>query len=401
MNTALPSLIVVFWACTSLVVYSYAGYAVLIWLLSRVVGKKPSPPVMADADLPRIDLLIAAYNEATFIDARVRNALELDYPRDRLTIVVASDGSSDATAEIVRKYEKDGVKLLDYQERRGKSAVLNTTIAGLSGEILLLSDANTFSNTFAARALTRWFADPKVVSVVGKLVLTDPVTGNNADSLYWKYETFLKTCEGRLDGLLGANGAIYAIRRPLYVPIPNNTIIDDFMIPLLAKLKHGGSIIYDVEAVAVEETPASLDAEFHRRARIGAGGFQSIGLLWPLLNPCRGWVSFTFLSHKLLRWFCPAFMIGAAVSNALIVALGGSGFYIWLMVGQIAFYLTAYLVNLAPSRLKILKPLRLTTMFTSMNAALLVGFFRWIRGTQGGAWRRTERLPKAGGSSHQ
>ena len=399
MVTALPVLIAVFWASAGLVIYAYLGYAVLIWLLSRLLGKKVVPPAVADIDLPRIDLLIAAYNEATFIDERVRNALALDYPRDKLTIVVASDGSSDATAEIVRNYEKDGVKLLDYQERRGKSAVLNTTIANLTGDVLLLSDANTFAEPFAARALTRWFADPKVSSVVGKLVLTDPVTGNNADSLYWKYETFLKTCEARLDGLLGANGAIYAIRRPLYVPIPNHTIIDDFMIPLLSKIKHGGSIIYDVEAVALEETPANLHSEFQRRARIGAGGFQSLGLLWPLLNPQRGWVAFTFLSHKIIRWLCPVFMIIAAVSNLLIVASGGQTFYSWLLMSQVVFYLTAYLVSLAPPRLKVLKPLRLTTMFTSMNAALLVGFFRWIRGTQGGAWRRTERLSKADGSS--
>ena len=395
MDLSVRLLIMGFWACACLILYAYVGYPLFIRLFSEWFGKRPVPPPSADADLPTIVLLIAAHNEESVIDERVRNALEIDYPRERFSIVVASDGSSDATAEIVRRYENQGVQILDHRDRRGKSAVLNATIANLSAEIVLLSDANTFNEPLAARHLARWFADPSVATVVGKLVLTDPVTGTNADSLYWKYETFLKTCEGRLGGLLGANGAIYAIRRKLYVPIPDQTIIDDFVIPLLSKLKHGGTIVYDPEAIANEETPASLSSEFHRRTRIGAGGFQAIGMLWPLLNPFRGWIAFTFLSHKVLRWLCPAFMIGAALINGLIVAFNGPALYLYLLLGQVAFYLTAYLASLVPSQLKILKPLRLATMFTSMNAALLVGFFRWLGGGQKGTWRRTERMTEA------
>src|SRR5262249_30950742 len=147
--------------------------------------------------------------------------------------------------------------------------------------------------------------------VCGRLVLTDPATGCNVDSYYWRYETFLKRCEGRLGALLGANGAIYAIRRELYTPIPGNTIVDDFVIPLRAKLRTGCRIVYDGDAVAREETPPNVGAEFHRRSRIGAGGFQSIGLLWRLLNPRSGWVAFTFFSHKILRWVCPFFLVAA------------------------------------------------------------------------------------------
>jgi cellulose synthase/poly-beta-1,6-N-acetylglucosamine synthase-like glycosyltransferase len=246
------------------------------------------------------------------------------------------------------------------------------------------------------RMLARWFADPTVGSVVGRLILTDPATGRNADGLYWKYETFLKTCEARLGALLGANGAIYAIRRALYVPIPDRTIVDDFVIPLLSQLRHGRSIVYDVEAVAREETPPGLGQEFRRRARIGAGGFQAIGILRGLLDPRRGWVAFAFLSHKVLRWTCPAFLIGLAASNFALASGGGPAFYRWTLALQAAFYQTAGLAALVPPRLKLIKPIRLATMFAGMNAALLVGFFRWAFGGQGGTWRRTERPAVAG-----
>jgi cellulose synthase/poly-beta-1,6-N-acetylglucosamine synthase-like glycosyltransferase len=322
----------------------------------------------------------------------VRNALALDYPADKLQIVIASDGSDDGTAEIVQRFADRGVVLLDYPERRGKATVLNDSISELTGEIVLLSDANTCTDPSAVRNLVRWFDDPTIGVVCGRLVLTDPVTGYNVDSLYWRYETFLKKCEGRLGALLGANGAIYALRRELYTPIPANTIVDDFVIPLRAKLRTKCRIVYDCEAVAREETPANVGAEFHRRARIGAGGFQSIGVLWRLLDPRNGWVAFTYFSHKILRWLCPFFLVMAFAANA---ALWDQPLYGNLLVGQIAFYVTSVLAAFLPVQARVLKPLRLTTMFTAMNAALLVGFCRWLRGNQRAAWKRTARVAEA------
>jgi cellulose synthase/poly-beta-1,6-N-acetylglucosamine synthase-like glycosyltransferase len=210
--------------------------------------------------------------------------------------------------------------------------------------------------------------------------------------MYWKYETFLKRCEGRLGGLLGANGAIYAIRRNLYQQIPSNTIVDDFVIPLLARLRTGCRIVYDYDAVAREETAASVGAEFDRRARIGAGGFRSIGLLWRLLDPRRGWVSLTFLSHKILRWFCPFFMLGALLSSVL---LWHDPIHRLLLGGQSLFYSAALVTTLAPDRVRLPKPLRLAAMFVSMNGALLIGFVRWAKGNQSGMWRRTSRTTEA------
>jgi cellulose synthase/poly-beta-1,6-N-acetylglucosamine synthase-like glycosyltransferase len=394
MDSLQVAAVIVFWACAALIVYTYAVYPPLIWWLARRFGRSIAPPSDRSEEWPVVSLLIAAHNEEAVIDERLRNALAMIYPAGRLEIVVGSDGSTDATAELVRRYADRGVRLLDYHQRRGKAAVLNSAMVELTGEIVLLSDANTHIDPDAIHRLVRWFRDPGIGVVCGEVVLTDPRTGRNVDSLYWKYETFLKRCEGRLGALLGANGPIYAIRRELYVPIPDATIVDDFVIPLLAKLRHGCAIVYDGEAVAREETPADVRAEFRRRARIGAGGFQAIGMLGGLLVPRQGWVAFTFFSHKVLRWLCPFLMLGLLASNLVLLR---RPMYGWILVGQLGFYLASLLAAFVPVRFAALKPLRLTTMFTSMNAALLVGFWRWLQGTQGGTWQRTARLAEVNG----
>jgi cellulose synthase/poly-beta-1,6-N-acetylglucosamine synthase-like glycosyltransferase len=382
------SLATILWLCILLVVYTYAVYPPLIWLCARLFGGRRQAPQPECAAAPSITLLVAAHNEAGVIAARLENALTVDYPRDKFAIVVASDGSSDATTSIVRSYADRGVRLLDYQPNRGKAATLNAALAEISGDLVLLSDANTHIDSQAPRLLARWFADPRVGAVCGRLILTDPRTGRNVDSLYWKYETFLKKAEGRLGALLGANGAVYAIRRELFTPIPSDTIVDDFVIPLLARLRTGCGIVYDAQAVAHEESPADLGSEFGRRSRIGAGGFQSIVLLWRLLDPRQGWTAFSFFSHKVLRWHCPFFLIVALAANLLLLNVPA---YRGLLAAQVAFYGVSLAGAFLPGAGLAAKLVRLTTMFTSMNLALLVGFWRWISGRQRGVWQRTAR----------
>lgn len=384
-----------FWVCLAAVVYAYAGYPLVIWSLSRLFGRRADAPPLADDELPSLSLLVAAHNEETEIEGRLLNALAMDYPADKREIVVACDGCTDSTADVVRRFEGRGVRLLQFTRRRGKCAALNSAIPGLKGDVVMLSDANTHTDSDAARDLARWFRDPAVGVVCGRLVLTDPKTGRNADSLYWKYETFLKKCEGRLGALLGANGGIYAIRRELFAPIPDDTLIDDFVIPLDARLRTGCEIVYDPAAVAREETPAEVAAEFQRRSRIGAGGFQCLGRLWPLLSPGRGWVAFTFWSHKVARWLCPFALLGLLTTS---FALSDTTFYGLALLAQTAFYLTAFAAARVPGQSRPVKLLRLTTLFTAMNTALLAGFFRWLQGSQKAAWVRTPRLAGAAGS---
>ena len=391
MNVLGTATVVVFWICAGLVCYAYAGYPVLAWILARVFGRRRWPPEISEDDLPLVSLLIAAYNEEAVIEDRVRNALAMDYPPEKLEIVIASDGSSDATPGIVRRYAHRGVRLLDYAHRQGKAGVLNASFPELKGEIALLSDANVRFEPDAVRKIVRWFRDLAVGVVCGRVALTDPPQCRNVSSLYWKYDSYLKQCESRLGALVAVNGAIYAIRKSLYVPVPPDTIVDDFVLPLQAKLRSRCQIVYDCEAICWEESPPDVGSEFQRRSRIGAGGFQSIGLLWPLLYPRHGWIGFTFLSHKVLRWLCPFFLIGMLLSN---LALWQHPFFRYTLFAQLGFLLLSLLVALLPARLRAVKPLRLTTMFTTMNAALLVGFWRWLRGGQKAAWRRT---PRGGG----
>ncbi len=378
--------ILVFWACFGLVFYAYVLYPALAFALSRLCGR-PNPAAVPGPDgLPHVSLLLAAYDEETVLADRLEGAIATDYPAGLFEVVVGSDGSTDGTAAIARSFADRGVRLLDFPERRGKAAVLNDAILTLRGEIVVLSDANTLVDPRAVSKLVRHFARPEVGAVCGRLVLVDSATGRNADGLYWRYETFIKKCEARLGALLGANGAIYAIRRDLYVPIPAGTIIDDFVIPLLAKIRHGCQLVYEAEATAVEETAPDIAAEFRRRARIGAGGFQSLGLLWPLLNPLRGWVAWAFWSHKVLRWLCPLFLIGMIAAN---LAMIGSPPWRWVLAAQATFYAMSVAVPSTAYRLP--WPLRLASMFTSMNAALLVGFFLWASGRNRGTWRPTAR----------
>jgi len=377
-----------FWLCLALTLYAYLLYPACIWLLARCFSTVADQEQHASAQVPEVTLLVAAYNEQAVIEKKIRNSLALDYPRDRLSVVIASDGSSDATAEIVSRFKDRGVRLLDYRQRRGKSAVLNSAIAETAGEILVLSDANTEYQPDAIQKLARWFVDPRVDVVCGRLLLKAAVGGKNVDSLYWRYETFLKNCEGALGALLGANGAIYAIRRRAYVPIPNNTVIDDFVLPLLSKLRHNGRIVYDAEAVGTEETPPTIGSEFRRRVRIGIGDYQSLPLLWQLLNPRYGWTAFAFLSHKIFRWAVPFFLIGMVISALLLL---DRPLFQRVLALQAAAVGLAVAGAYVPGRRLPSRCLRALTMFACMNLALLLGFCRWLSSPQSGTWQRTTR----------
>jgi cellulose synthase/poly-beta-1,6-N-acetylglucosamine synthase-like glycosyltransferase len=391
LDLGLLSLIVI---SLTVVAYAYLGYPAVIWAASRLFGRSGGRPAVSDDQLPTVTLLIAAYNEESEIAKRLENALAVQYPEGKYEVVIASDGSSDRTVEIARRFTDPRVRVLAFSARRGKSAVLNDVLANhVRSDVVVLSDANTWNDPESVRRLAAWFRDRSVGVVCGRLVLTDPAAGRNVDSLYWKYETFLKKCESRLGALLGSNGGIYAIRRSAYTAIPDNTLVDDFVIPLLARLRTGCRIVYDPGAVATEEIPASMTAEFHRRSRIGAGGFQSIGILRQLLLPVNGWVAFTFFSHKVLRWVCPLLLVLALVANVALVTLDAA--YSNLLAAQLGFYTLSLVSGWVPNRPRCLRILRLPAMFTTVNAALFVGFFRWLRGPGNGTWRRTARTEPA------
>lgn len=380
-----------FWISIGLVGYVYFAYPMVVWALSRLFpsghGRQQPFVYRHSDDWPFLSLVISAYREESSILQRLQNALLTDYPSNRFEIIVGVDGEEDLTGELVQEINDPRVRLIQFPKRRGKASVLNDVIPQAAGDILVLSDANTDMEPSALRKLVQHFFDESVGGVCGRLILVDSETGTNVDGAYWKYENFLKECEGRFGTLLGMNGAIYAMRKTLYSPIPANTIIDDFLIGMRIHLE-GHRLVYEETAIATEETAPSMAGEFHRRARIGAGGFQSLPRLLPLLSPHRGRIALAFWSHKVLRWLCPVFLILAISSNILLI--GQPQYQITLAV-QFSFYLTAIIGSSIRPRGKLARLIRLPAMFISMNAALIVGLFRLVSGRQGGTWKRTAR----------
>ena len=381
----------IFWASFFLVVYTYALYPAILFILSSLSGKRTGKAVgntHVSPEHPSVSMVVAAYNEEKVIEAKLRNCMEIDYPADRIEFLIGSDGSTDRTNEIVSSFaEKDRrIKLLDFPDRRGKASVLNRTVAGAKGDFLVFSDANTMYEKDAVRRLIAPFSDPNIGCVCGKLVISRPEGSTSNDDLYWRYETWLKVMENRLGGVLGANGGIYALRSPLFVPIPADTIIDDFVIGMKVR-EQGFRVHYAEDAVAREETAESDKAEFRRRVRIGAGNFQSIALLKRLLWPAEGIFAFQFWSHKIIRWCVPFFLILLFLSN-LFLARYGNG-YLLLLVCQVLFYLLAILGHTTNQRGLLF---RVPSFFVSMNLAFFIGFFRYLFNVQKVTWERTERL---------
>lgn len=359
---------IVFWAATGLIFYAFVGYPLLLWLVQSLFRR----PVRKEAIEPSVSILVAAYNEAAVIGEKIRNAFALDYPPERLEIVVASDGSSDATAQIVRSLIPDGspgrLRLLDYPENRGKLAVLNDVIPKLGGEIVVFSDASSMLEPGAVRHLVANFADSRVGAASGvyKVLSKEVADLGPQEDMYWKYETLLKVQEAKLGALTGAHGSLYAMRRSLYPFPPAGTINDDFVIPT-SVLRHKLRIAYEPKAVAYEE--AEEMEGFGRRIRITAGNVAQLREVKALLWPPRPVVLFCFLSHKAARLVVPLAMVAALVSNALLL---GSPLYNWLMLGQIAFYCLAVagaFVRLKP------RVLRLPYYFCKINASLFVWLY--------------------------
>ncbi|HZH02979.1 MAG TPA: glycosyltransferase family 2 protein [Myxococcaceae bacterium] len=387
---------VLLWMAVLLLLHTYFFYPLLLVASDRVrtffharvsapaASLAPGPSALGE--WPRVSLVVAAYNEASCIAEKVHNSLALDYPADRFQLLIGSDGSTDGTDDLVRAAQDPRV-VLSRAERAGKASVLNRCIPQASGDIIVLSDANTVIDRDALKRLVSHFDDPNVGAVCGKLKLYNPRIQDYEESAYWAYESMIKLYEGRRGAVMGANGGLYAIRRRLFRPLSALTITDDFVIPLRI-VKRGYRFTYEPNAIASEETAEDYDKEFGRRARIAAGNFQSLSFLKELLSPSQGFAAYAFWSHKVLRWCAPALMVLAFVANLFLL---DSRFYQMTLGLQLTFYALALLGR---SR-RLSGPFRRVTSvayyFVVMNAAMAVGFWRYLRNTQRPAWDRTAR----------
>ena len=398
MAVLLLMLAILFWLSVFLIIYTYIGYPVLISLIAKLIPFPGRADGISDIS---VTLLITAYNEEAVIEKKIENSLRLEYPRERLQIIVAADGSSDRTPEIVGKFHERGVKLMHTSLRDGKLAAINRAIAQADGDIVVFSDANNMYDPDAVRKLIAPFSDPTVGATTGaKLIIQDGSELSGAEGIYWKYESWIKTNETILGTCTSSVGEILAIRRELYSPPPKNIINDDYYI-VLDLIKRGFRVFYVPEARSFEYISATVRDEMVRRTRMNTGKYQAIFLSFGLLPFNRPMLLWQIISHKYFRAFLPFGFIGALVTNIFLVLLqrdtptsllGMQPPYAWAFLSmQLFFYLLAALGNLVkfqglPGRL-----LYLPTYLVNSNIAILRGFYGFISGKQTNIWERVRR----------
>lgn len=374
----------VFLLAASLLVplYTYFVYPALLALFN-MFARPAAPPDLEDTALPTVTMLLAAHNEAGVIAGKVANFLALDYPADRLNLVIGSDGSTDDTVRLAKQAAADSrrIRVCEFEEQRGKVNVFNDLVPGIESEIVVMSDANTMYRSAALKKLVRRFADAGVGGVCGRLVLTVSEGGSAEEGLYWRYETLVKRLEGGLGALSAVNGQVFAFRKPLFEPLPADAITEDQHLGL-AIMRRGYRIAFEPEAV-VEESAGDFEAERRRRIRISTGNFQAFfraGLR--LLAPPRGRAAFAYFSHKVLRLAVPAALLVALGSNALLVARPAGCL---LLAGQLLFYAAA-LLPLVFRPLRRLAAFRILHYFLVMNLAVAHGFFRYVFSRPSARW---------------
>jgi cellulose synthase/poly-beta-1,6-N-acetylglucosamine synthase-like glycosyltransferase len=381
----------IFFISAAFLLYNYLIYpAVIILLAWRHAGEPATGQDTVDSDsLPSVTLIIAAYNEERVIEAKIRNSLETDYPRERLHILVVSDGSTDSTPQIVKRFQGQGVQSLHEPARRGKTAALNRAVARATSEIVIFSDANNMFEKDALRELVRHFSDPRVGGVCGlKQIYDSPEReSSQGDSLYWKYESAIKESESRLGSITNADGEIFAVRRDLYQPVDDAVINDDAEITLVLARK-GHRVLYERRAVSYEHASIRIEDDFHVKVRMVSGGFQTVARHWTFLLLPRSWFAFSFISHKLLRWLAPEFMILIAVTSLWLIS---RPFFFGVVMLQGIFYSLALVGWLGRGGAGRNTVFYVPFYLCAMNLAALLGLGRFLTGTQTAQWRKAER----------
>ncbi len=370
----------VFWCSFALILYVYAGYPLLLALAGRFVRRAEPGP---SPELPPVCLVISAFNEERVIRQKIENSLALKYG-GRLAIVVASDGSDDATPRIAADYEDLGVELWHSPVRRGKSAVLNEVVPGRREEIVVFTDANSLFAEDAVTMLVNRFREPGVGCVVGELSYASDLTSvGQGEGLYWRYEMKIKELESRLGSVLVANGSIFALRRELFRELYSD-VANDFQIPFDAA-NQGARVVYERRAIAIERSAQLWEEEFGRKVRIVTRGITGFSRLHGRMRGLRLW---QFVSHKLLRWSVGAVMLMLLVATAVLVK--GSPWFAALLAAQAAFYLAAFAGWRMRSHRRVPRLLYVPFYFVMVNHAAVVAFIRFAMGGRQVVWEKAE-----------
>lgn len=368
----------VFWLSILIIIYVYIIYPASVYLLSLFYKK----PWEGKYFYPNLSILISAYNEEKNIERKILSLLFLDYPKEKLEILIGSDGSTDKTDEIVSKYVDTRVKLYRQPTRQGKPNMLNMLASKASGESLIFTDARQRLDRNALKELVKNFAEEKVGSVSAELLFENENNKpGNGIGLYWRYEKFIRKCESRIGSMLGATGALYAIRKELFSELPSDLILDDVYIPLNI-VRKGYRAIFDSKAKVYDKVVNNPKEEFLRKTRTLAGNFQLFVYLKELLNPLKGRISWQFFSHKFLRLLVPFLLVAVFISNLFILK---SYFYITILIMQIIFYSLALFGTILKEKNHLID---IPYMFCVMNSAAVMGLYRFISKKQSVMWEK-------------
>ncbi len=376
----------VFWLCAFLVFYTYVGYMLVLSVLPST--KSSTVEVSEPEQRPSVTMIIAAFNEESFIRAKIENALAVEYPETSYKVIVVSDGSDDSTNAIAREFKDERLTFLALPERGGKANALNQALKIVDTEFVVFTDANVFLESDAVSKLTGMLSDPKVGAVTG-LVALESIEEKEplGEGAYMRYERHIQSQESKFWSVAGVDGALFAVRRDLVMEIPSDTVLDDFTIGVNVALA-GYRICYQPEARAVEQVPAEVSQEFRRKTRISAGCFQMLSRVnWDVFGKSPLRFRFSFFSHKVVRWYAPFLLLLILVTNIL---LAGRLLYDVMLLAQIIFYALAIAAHLIPA-LRQVTLSYIAYYFSAMNLALIVGWYRHRREQQSVTWNRVDR----------
>ncbi len=388
---------ILFWICLGIVTYAYVGYGVIITLLVKLFRRKKNTDVWDEGKAPFVSLIVPCFNEGPQLLDKVHNTLALQYPEGKMEIIFICDGTSDGSEKIPMQFPQ--IKTMYSGERKGKLAAMKRAVNESTGEILVFCDANTVLNPEAVQLLVIPYADVKVGAVTGEKCILgedDNSASTAGEGLYWKYESFLKKMDSDWNTLVGGAGELMTYRKSLFQFLPDDTILDDFMLTMRIA-EQGYQVKYIPEARASEYASANVAEEMKRKIRIAAGGWQSISRLPKAINPFHDFnLFFQYVSHRVLRWvvapFCLAILF--VINHFLVFTEPGLTFKI-LLVGQYAFYLLAMSGHFMQGRSVNIKGFFVPYYFYIMNYCALLGFSRFMKNSQAATWERAKRANEA------
>jgi poly-beta-1,6-N-acetyl-D-glucosamine synthase len=374
-----------FWFLLAVIFYSYAGYAVTVLLFKR----KPSITTSDISEYPEVTIVVPAFNEAMVLAEKVENTISLNYPREKLTAIFVIDGSNDNSAEILARYPF--IKILHEPLRKGKAAAINHAMQMVKSPIVIFTDANSFLNLQSLQKIVPHFTNSLVGAVAGEKKLVQAHGMGEAEGWYWKYESFMKTLDARFYSVVGAAGELFALRTSLFKPLPEKTLLDDFMLSLDVCLS-GHIIAYEPGAFATEGPSASLLEEKKRKIRIAAGAFQTISGLSVKKLFAYPAFAFQFISRRWLRWaICPFAIILLFVINAFLAVDFPNSIYAWLFILQLVFYVMALIGWGLIKKNKTFFAATIPFYFLFMNYCMIAGLFRYLGKKETVLWEKAGR----------